>query len=307
MRCIVCQGSLSKAGKERVLWTFVYMQNHPGKALISFDLIFLTSILAGLFGALTGLGGGTVMVPILTYLGVDIKLAIAASMVSVIATSCGSAAVYVKERIVNLKLGMFLEMFTIIGALIGATLTLLSRSSILFLAFGAILIFSGIAMVIKERMKDGKSPLVQDRFSRFLGLTCSYEDRAEKRRVEYCPVHVREGGPLMILAGIISGLLGIGAGAFNVLIQDLVMGLPTKASTSTSNLIIGVTALAGSSVYLAAGLIDPTLAIPIILGVSLGAFAGTAILVRLTNQAVRRYFVVIVVLIGLDMIRRGIV
>jgi uncharacterized membrane protein YfcA len=282
------------------------MQHHLRGTVISFDIIFLTSILAGLFGALTGLGGGTLMVPVLTYLGVDIKLAIAASMVSVIATSCSSAAIYVKERIVNLKLGMFMEMFTIVGALIGATLTLFAGSNSLFIVFGTILIFSGIAMVMKKGRKDGETTLVEDRFSRSLGLTCSYEDRAEKRRIEYCPTHVREGGPLMILAGVVSGLLGIGAGAFNVLIQDLVMGLPTKASTSTSNLIIGVTALAGSSVYLAAGLVDPALAIPIILGVSLGALAGTAILVRLTNKGVRRYFVVVVVLIGLDMIRRGI-
>jgi uncharacterized membrane protein YfcA len=274
--------------------------------MISFDIVFLTAIVAGLFGALTGLGGGTVMVPVLTYLGVDIKIAIAASMVSVIATSCSSAAVYVRERIVNLKLGMFMEMFTIVGALVGATLTLLSGSTILFIAFGTILIVAGIAVMVKDRTQIEQTALVQDAFSQSLGIPCSYEDRAEKRSIRYCPTHVKEGGPLMIIAGVISGLLGIGAGAFNVLIQDLVMGLPTKASTSTSNLIIGVTALAGSSVYLAAGLIDPTLAVPIILGVSLGALAGTAILIRLTNRAVRRYFVIIVVLIGLDMIRRGI-
>jgi uncharacterized membrane protein YfcA len=274
--------------------------------MISFDIVFLTAIVAGMFGAMTGLGGGTVMVPVLTYLGVDIKIAIAASMVSVIATSCSSAAIYVRERIVNLKLGMFMEMFTIVGAMIGATLTLLSGSTILFIAFGTILIVAGIAVVVKERTRIEQTALVQDAFSQSLGIPCSYEDRAEKRSISYCPTHVKQGGPLMIIAGVISGLLGIGAGAFNVLIQDLVMDMPTKASTSTSNLIIGVTALAGSSIYLAAGLIDPTLAVPIILGVSLGALAGTSILVRLTNREVRRYFVIIVVLIGLDMIRRGV-
>jgi len=274
--------------------------------MISFDTVFLTAIVAGLFGALTGLGGGTVMVPVLTYIGVDIKIAIAASMISIIATSCSSAAIYVRERIVNLKLGMYMEMFTIVGSLIGATLTLLSGSHILFIAFGGVLIASGIAVAFKERKRQEQTVLVQDAFTQALGITCSYEDRAERRRVLYCPNRSKEGGPLMILAGVVSGLLGIGAGAFNVLIQDLVMGIPTKASTSTSNLIISVTALAGSSVYLAAGLIDPTLAVPIILGVSVGAFAGTAILVRLTNKAVRRYFVVVVILIGLDMIRRGV-
>ncbi len=268
-----------------------------------FDIVFLTAIVAGLFGALTGLGGGTVMVPVLTYLGVDIKVAIAVSMVSVIATSCSSAAVYVREHIVNLKLGMYMDMFTIIGALIGATLTLLSGSTTLFIVFGVVLILAGIAVVIRGKEPSGGK---KDAFTESLGLPCSYEDRAENRRIEYCPIHLKEGGPLMVAAGVVSGLLGIGAGAFNVLIQNLVMGVPTKASTSTSNLIIGVTALAGSSVYLSAGLIDPTLAVPIILGVSLGAVVGTMVLMRLTNQEVRRYFVIIVVLLGLDMIRRGI-
>jgi Predicted permeases len=271
-----------------------------------FETVFLISIVAGLFGALTGLGGGTVMVPALTYLGVDIKIAIAASMVSVIATSCSSAAIYVREGIINLKLGMFLEMFTILGALAGAILTLFSGSTVLFVVFGVILVLSGITLALRERRRREPVAPVLDPFTQSLGLTCSYRDRAEMREIEYCPRHVREGGPLMFIAGMISGLMGIGAGAINVLIQDLVMGIPTKAATSTSNLIIGVTALAGSSIYLAAGLIDPSLVAPIILGVSLGAAIGTTILVRLTNREVRRYFVVIVVLIGLDMIRRGI-
>jgi uncharacterized membrane protein YfcA len=283
------------------------MQRHrQNTRMIPFDTIFIISIVAGMFGALTGLGGGTVIVPVLTFLGVDIKLAIAASMVSIIATSCSAAVIYVRERIINLKLGMYVEMFTIVGALVGATLTLLSGTDILFIAFGGILIIAGIAVTVRERNRPEQTTLVQDALSQSLGMTCSYEDRAEGHRIVYCPTRLKEGGPLMTIAGIVSGLLGIGAGAFNVLIQELVMGLPTKASTSTSNLIIGVTALAGSSVYLAAGLVDPTLAVPIIMGVSVGALAGTAILVRLTNREVRRYFVVVVVLIGLDMIRRGI-
>jgi uncharacterized membrane protein YfcA len=274
--------------------------------MISFDAVFIIAIVAGLFGALTGLGGGTVMVPVLTYLGVDIKLAIAASMISVIATSCSAASLYIRQGIVNLKTGMFLEMFTIVGAVIGASITLITGSEPLFIAFGAILILAGILLFARDRIPDKKITAGQpDRTFKFLDLAGQYVDRAEKQQVVYTPVRAGIGGPLMIVAGMISGLLGIGAGAFKVLVQDLIMGMPTKVSTSTSNLIIGVTALAGSSVYLSAGLVDPTLAVPIILGVALGATAGTVLLQRMTNKTVRQYFIVVVILIGLDMIRRG--
>ncbi len=273
----------------------------------SFLLVLIISVVAGFFGAMTGLGGGTIVVPVLTYLGVDIKLAIAASMVSVIATSCSAAAVYVRQGMVNLKVGMFLEMFTIVGAVIGASITLISGQQALYIAFGAVLLIAGISLFIKHRFSPGLGKKEnQDRFTRWLGLDGSYDDRAEKRRIDYYPSRAALGGPLMGVAGMISGLLGIGAGAFKVLVQDLAMGLPTKVSTSTSNMIIGVTALAGSSVYLSAGLVDPNLAVPVIIGVVIGAFSGTALLTRTTNQNVRRYFIVIVVLIGIDMILRGV-
>jgi uncharacterized membrane protein YfcA len=271
-----------------------------------FTLIFLVSIIAGLFGAMTGLGGGTIIVPALTFLGVDIKVAIAASMVSVIATSCSSAAVYVRQGLVNLKVGMYLEMFTILGAVTGASITLVSGQDVLFVAFGAVLIGAGIALFAKQRISPEPATADhRDRFSRWLGLTGGYTDRAEKRTIAYYPTRAGLGGPLMVIAGMISGLLGIGAGAFKVLVQDLAMGLPTKVSTSTSNMIIGVTALAGSSVYLAAGLVDPVLVVPVILGVVIGALTGTFLLVRVTNQTVRNYFIVVVMIIGIDMVIRG--
>jgi uncharacterized membrane protein YfcA len=271
-----------------------------------FTLIFAISIIAGFFGAMTGLGGGTIIVPVLSFLGVDIKVAIAASMISVIATSCSSAAAYIRQGLVNLKVGMFLEMFTILGAVIGASITLISGQSILFIAFGTVLIGAGISLFAKQRFSpELASTGHQDHFSRWLGLTGGYEDRAENRTITYYPTRAAIGGPLMIIAGMISGLLGIGAGAFKVLIQDLAMGLPTKVSTSTSNMIIGVTALAGSSVYLAAGLVDPVLAVPIILGVVVGALAGTPLLVRTTNQTVRNYFIVVIMIIGIGMVMRG--
>jgi uncharacterized membrane protein YfcA len=274
--------------------------------MVSFEIIFLVAIVAGFFGAMTGLGGGTVIVPVLTFLGVDIKMAIAASMVSVVATSCSSAAMYVRQGLVNLKVGMYLEMFTVVGAVIGASITLASGRQFLFVTFGAVLITAGVSLIIKQRLSLEPGPRDrQDRFSRWLGLTGSYDDRAEGRRIIYYPTRAGLGGALMIIAGLIAGLLGIGAGAFKVLVQDLAMGLPTKVSTSTSNMIIGVTALAGTSVYLSAGLVEPNLAVPVILGVVVGAFIGTLLLVRMTNQTIRKYFIVVVILIGIVMIIRG--
>ena len=270
-----------------------------------FALIFLISIVAGFVGAMSGMGGGVVLIPALTFLGLDIKHAIAVSIVSVIATSSGSASAYVRDRITNLKVGMFLEMFTIVGALVGAAITLVSAQRPLFLAFGTVLLGSWAAL-FAERHQTWRPEERQDAFSKWLELHGSYHDQATRETVEYRGTRAYLAGPLMFGAGMIAGLLGIGAGALKVLIHDLVMGLPPKVSTTTSNLIIGVTALAGTSVYLAAGLIDPGLAAPVILGVLVGAFVGTRVLVRLTNQTVRRFFQVILAVLGIEMIVRGI-
>jgi len=145
-----------------------------------------------------------------------------------------------------------------------------------------------------------------DRFSRWLELAGGYDDRACGERIEYRAGRAALGGPLMFGAGVIAGLLGIGAGALKVLIHDLVMGLPPKVSTTTSNLIIGVSALAGTSVCLAAGLIDPGLAAPVVLGVTAGAYVGTRILVRVTNETVRRIFLAVLIVLAIEMIVRGI-
>ena len=273
--------------------------------MMPFELLFAVSIVAGFVGAMSGMGGGVVLIPALTFFGLDIKHAIAISIVSVIATSSGSASAYVRDRITNLKVGMFLEMFTIVGALVGAAITLASTQRPLFFAFGIVLLGSWAAL-FAERKQTWQPVIQQDAFSRWLELRGSYYDQAAGQTVTYRGVRAYVGGPLMFGAGLIAGLLGIGAGALKVLIHDLVMGLPPKVSTTTSNLIIGVTALAGTSVYLAAGLIKPGLAAPVILGVVIGAFIGTRVLVRLTNQAVRRFFQVILAALGMEMIVRGI-
>jgi uncharacterized membrane protein YfcA len=271
---------------------------------MSFETLFLVSLVAGFVGAMSGMGGGVVLIPALTLLGVDIKHAIAVSIVSVIATSSGAASAYVRDRITNLKVGMFLEMFTIVGALVGAAITLASAQRPLFFAFGIVLLVSWATLFLQRH--NGWRPVArQDKFSRWLELEGNYYDQAVGETIVYRGTHAYLGGPLMFVAGVVAGLLGIGAGALKVLIHDLVMGLPPKVSTTTSNLIIGVTALAGTSVYLAAGLIDPGLVAPVVLGIVVGAFAGTRVLVRLSNQAVRQFFLVVLLVLGVEMIMRG--
>lgn len=271
---------------------------------MSFSLLFLVSIGAGFVGAMAGMGGGVVLVPALTLLGLDIKHSIAISIVSVIATSSGSASAYVRDRITNLKIGMFLEMFTILGALVGAAITIASSPRPLFIIFGVILLASWLTLFLQRQ--EGWRPIAhQDRLSKWLELEGSYYDQPTGQMIHYQGARAYLGGPLMFGAGLIAGLLGIGAGALKVLIHDLIMGLPPKVSTTTSNLIIGVTALAGTSVYLAGGYIDPGLAAPVILGVVVGAFIGTRLLVRLTNQRVRQFFLVVLAVLGTEMIIRG--
>jgi len=268
------------------------------------ESLFLISVGAGFVGAMSGMGGGVVLIPSLTFLGLGIKQAIAVSIVSVIATSSGSASAYVRDRITNLKVGMFLEMFTIVGALVGASLTVVSAQRPLFILFGLVLLASWGAVFV-QRHESWRPVAHQDAFSRWLELEGEYHDHALGQDIHYRGARAYLGGPLMFGAGLVAGLLGIGAGALKVLIHDLVMGLPPKVSTTTSNLIIGVTALAGTSVYLAAGLIDPGLATPVMLGIVLGALIGTRVLVRLTNQAVRRFFLVVLLVLGVEMLVRG--
>ncbi len=271
---------------------------------MSFEALLGVSVVAGFIGAMSGMGGGVILIPALTLLGMDIKHAIAISIVSVIATSSGAASAYVRDRITNLKVGMFLEMFTIIGALVGAAITLASSPQPLFIIFGVVLLGSWLTLFFR-RHEQYRAVTHQDRFSHWLELEGSYYDQATNQTVDYRAKRAYLGGPLMFGAGLIAGLLGIGAGALKVLIHDLVMGLPPKVSTTTSNLIIGVTALAGTSVYLAAGMIDPALAAPVIIGIVVGAFIGTRVLVRLTNNTVRYFFLVVLGLLGVEMILRG--
>jgi Predicted permeases len=267
--------------------------------------ILIASILAGIIGALGGLGGGVLIVPFLTlYFHVPISLAIGASIVSVIATSSGSAAAYVRDKISNIRIGTFLVLFTTTGAILGAFIEHVTPVKILFFIFGIVLIISVIPM-LKKIGEEVPNVEKNDPLAEKLGLYGEYYDSVLKREVKYKVTGVKPGAAMMFMAGTISGLLGIGSGAFKVLAMDLAMRLPIKVSTTTSNFMIGVTAAASAGIYFFTGDVNPFIAAPVAMGVLIGAIIGTKILVRIRSSSVRKIFAVIILIVGLEMILRG--
>lgn len=263
------------------------------------------AIVVGFLGSLIGLGGAGILIPVLVLFGIPLKEAIASSMVAIIATSSGSAASYVRQRIANVKIAMYLEMFTIPGAIAGATITTIIAPSFLYFFFAAFLLTSFIGLRTSAKPYS-VLPQNQDRLSRWLDLKGSYFDEATKRTVEYRVNHAAIGGLGMLVAGLAAGMLGIGAGAFKVNVQENILGMPTKVSTTTSNFIIGMTALAGVSVYLFSGLLNLTLMAPMAIGTTIGAIIGGRILNRLSNRPLRiLFFIVVIFLIG-QMIYKGV-
>lgn len=260
--------------------------------------IFGSSVLAGLLGALTGLGGGVVIVPVLTLLfHIDIRYAIGASLVSVIATSSGAAAAYVREGFSNVRIGMFLEIATTLGALVGAYLTALASPNIIGFIFGAVLLYSAYASLSSHPAAAHREPNV---LALRLNLQGSYP--VSTGTESYVAQNVPGGFSLMFVAGALSGLLGIGSGAVKVLAMDRAMRLPFKVSTTTSNFMIGVTAAASAGIYLSRGYISPGLAMPVMLGVLVGSLAGTRILVKARVKTLRLIFAGVIVLLGIEMI-----
>jgi len=263
------------------------------------------SIIAGLIGSLLGLGGGILVIPALTLLfHVDIRYAIGASIVSVIATSSGAAAAYVRDRITNIRVAMFLEVATVTGALAGAFLAGRVHGRWLFLTFGLALLYSALGMLRKPHEARSVA-LPADPLADRLRLHGAYHDEAAGRSVEYRVRGTAPGLGLMALAGGLSGLLGIGAGAFKVPAMDLAMGLPIKVSTATSNFMIGVTAAASAGVYFARGDIDPFIAAPVATGVLVGAMAGSRLLSRIQGRVVRWAFVLVLAWIAAQMFLQG--
>lgn len=265
-------------------------------------IVLIGAFFAGLVGSLTGLGGGVIIIPLLTLvLGVDIHYAIGASIISVIATSSGSAAAYVKEGITNIRIGMFLEVATTISAIIGAIVTVFINPSYIAVIFGLILLFSA-AMMLRKKVDrsdndtSGKLPI-------FFKLNGTYPTESGLKK--YAVHNVVGGFLMMFIAGIISGLLGIGSGALKVVAMDNVMRIPFKVSTTTSNFMMGVTAAASAIVYLHRGQIDPGIAMPVSVGVLLGATIGSKILVKTKTDKLKVVFAVVVTFLALQMIYNG--
>jgi uncharacterized membrane protein YfcA len=260
------------------------------------------SLIAGPVGALTGLGGGVVLVPLLSlFFKVDIRYAIGASLVSVIATSSGAAAAYVKEGFSNIRIGMFLEIATTMGALLGASLAARVSTHAIAIVFGVVLLFSAYFSRKPRSLAERAAP--PDPFAIRLRLNGTFPDADGERT--YNVQHVPAGWSLMFGAGALSGLLGIGSGAMKVLAMDQAMRIPFKVSITTSNFMIGVTAAASAGVYLSRGYIDPGLAMPVMLGVLAGSLLGARILVRMHTKWLRLGFSVVIVLLAIEMLYNG--
>ena len=267
--------------------------------------LLLISIPVGFLGALTGLGGASILIPILVTLGVPVKEAIASGMVTIIATSSGSASSYVREGIANVKVAMYLEMFTTIGAIAGATITTLIAPVYLYFFFAFFLMTSFLKFrtVAQEESMPMTTP---DRLSQWLELHGSYFDEAKQEEVEYKVNHALIGGVGMLVAGLAAGMLGIGAGAFKVTVQESVLRLPPKVSSTTSNFIIGMTALAGTSIYFASGLLNLTLMGPLAVGTTIGGVIGGRVLNKLGNQTLRILFFAIITFLIIQMLFKGV-
>ncbi len=245
------------------------------------------------------------VVPLLTIaFGVSPEVAVGVSIVSVISTSSGAAAAYVRDHITNLRVGMFLEIATTIGAILGAFLAILIAPGLLFIIFGVVLLISAVPLVFKIG-EEIPANVRSDIWARRLALASSYRDDRMGKTIEYQVSNVPAGFGMMTIAGVLSGLLGIGSGTFKVLAMDTMMRLPMKVSTTTSNFMIGVTAAASAGIYFQRGDMNPLYAAPVALGVLLGATGGAKLLARFTNATLRKIFVPILVAIAIEMLIRG--
>ena len=279
------------------------MQGNHRMSVLLFSLaVFGTSLLAGFLGAMTGLGGGVVIIPVLCLIfKVDIHYALGASLVSVIATSSGAAAAYVREGYSNIRIGMFLEVATTLGALLGAYLTAKVTGNWIGIIFGLVLMYSAWASL--HKLHDVAHAGPPDPLALKLNLKGSFPENGVQH--EYVASQVPAAFGIMFGAGTLSGLLGIGSGAVKVLAMDYAMKLPFKVSTTTSNFMIGVTAAASAGIYLSRGYVLPSLAMPVMLGVLPGALAGSKILSGAPPKTLRLLFAVVILFLAVEMIYGG--
>jgi hypothetical protein len=274
--------------------------------LIAFSVaVLFTSVGAGVVGAILGLGGGILLIPILTiFYRVDLHYAMGASIISVIATSSGAAASYLRTGLSNLRVGLFLVMATITGALVGAFLSRVVPVHVLELILGLALSYSAFT-IIKQLQDELPTHLSEDPLALRFGLEGRYHDLRLDREVPYRARRVAGGFAAMFGAGLLSGMLGIGSGAFKVLAMDYLMRLPMKVSTATSNFMIGLTAAASAGIYFSRGDINVLIVAPVAIGVLGGAYLGTTLMARMRNTTVRKLFLPVVVYLALSMILRG--
>ncbi|MGO8818415.1 MAG: sulfite exporter TauE/SafE family protein [Terriglobia bacterium] len=265
-------------------------------------VVWLVSLLAGFLGSLTGIGGGIILTPVLTLaLGVDIRYAIGAALVSVIATSSGAAAAYVREGFSSIRIGMFLEIATTLGAIAGALIAAKISTGVLSLIFGVVLLYSAyVSTRPRDERADERRP---DPLATRLKMNGSFP--TPEGANSYNVHHVPAGFSLMFGAGALSGLLGIGSGAVKVIAMDQAMGIPFKVSTTTSNFMIGVTAAASAGIYLRRGYVDPGLTMPVMLGVVIGSMAGAHVLTHATTRKLRIVFALVIGLMAVEMIYHG--
>lgn len=275
-------------------------------SLLTFILImFLGAFAAGFIGSLSGLGGGIIIIPLLSvFLGVDMHYAIGTALVAVIATSSGSASAYVREGITNMRLGMFLEIATTIGAVVGALISTNAPTSLLAIIFGATLIFSSLNS-IRKKEDHLITPDQGSTLAKKLKLAGSYPT-ANGEKVSYSMTNILGGFSMMGVAGMMSGLLGIGSGAFKVIAMDTIMKVPFKVSTTTSNFMMGVTAIASSVIYIQKGYIEPSICMPVIIGVLIGSMVGAKVLMKANTKKLKLFFAVLIFIIALNMIYNGI-
>ena len=277
-------------------------------------VMFLVAIVAGLVGSIVGVGGGILVVPALTIgFGVPIEYAIGASIISTIATSSGSASAYVRDRMTSLRIGMFLEIGSVLGSLVGVIATLYfvrsGLSWVIFIVFGLVLFFSAYNVLQHARMEQRGESMVNvkpNRLSDRLNLMGEYEDKSLHKTISYVATRVPAGFVVIFFAGLLSGLLGVGGGVLKVLGMDTLMRLPFKVSTTTSNFMIGVTATASTGILFVSGYVNVLLAAPVALGVVVGSLSGAKVLARSKPVSIRVLFVAIMLVFGAEMVYMGV-
>ena len=271
--------------------------------ILAFTLILLAaSYCAGLLGSLTGLGGGVVVIPVLTLcFGVDFHYAVGAALVASIAPSSGSGSAYVKEGVTNIRLGMFLEIATTIGAVCGAAVAIYLNSNTIAIIYGGVLVLTA---VMQQRRKSDHDGVVGSEMARRLKLFGSWPQKDGTMK-HYQLRHVGGGFSVMYVAGVLSGILGIGSGVLKVIAMDGIMKVPFKVSTTTSNFMMGVTACASAVIYVQRGNIVPGMACPVMIGVLFGALTGAKLLKRLDVRLLRRIFCIVILMVAANMIYQG--